>query len=449
MLESPTGADGQSPGESHFGGAERVPALAGSDRASEAPAVTSPKVSPPVLAKRLVVVTGAVHHRSGGAIHSYTPYEREVDAWAHLFGEVRILAPVSTEAPGASTSPFRAPNVSLIGVPPTGGEHLADKLRQAMAMPRLAVRLAGEIRRADAVHVRCPSNLGLLGVVLAPRLSEQVHAKYAGSWSPFPAEPWSSRLQRRLLTSRWWNGPVSAYGRRHEDPDWVAESFSAALSSTQLADRPPCRPRVDGEPLRVLFVGRLSVPKRVDAVLRAVAAARDASVDCRATIVGDGPERLALADLATHLGLARVVEFRGAMTTDEVLDAYRDHHVLALVSDSEGWPKALIEAMAFGLVVIGSDQGLVPRIVAGGRGFTVPPGDAAEVGDLLVRLAQDDCLRVKVGSEASSWAGGYTLERFADDLSHLLTSHWSAPRRRPLNRLPRFRRGTEPSQRRR
>ncbi len=58
-----------------------------------------------------------------------------------------------------------------------------------LLLPPMIWQLIACLRRADAVHVRCPGNLGLLGVLIAPLFSRRLIAKYAGQWTGYPGKP--------------------------------------------------------------------------------------------------------------------------------------------------------------------------------------------------------------------------------------------------------------------
>lgn len=376
------------------------------------------------LAQRILVVSAVIHRRWRGRLYGYTPYVREVDAWSHLFNEVRIIGPVIDGPPPDDCAPFSSENVAIVDVPATGGDTLVAKAAQALRVPLLALHLIRQMNWADAIQVRSPSNLGVVALPLAPLFSQRLHCKYAGMWGAFDGEPFSSRFQRRILVSSWWRGPVSVYGPASTDPPKVHDSFSTALTKAQLAVPRPTDDRPAGSPARVLFVGRLSEAKNVDAVIRAVTNLEQSGVRCTLEVIGDGPMRAALEALVAETELGDAVTFRGALPVDEVLSAYRRSDFLALVSESEGWPKVIVEAMAFGVVVIGNDRGLVPRIVEDGRGYSIPPGDAQSLARVITDLVGDPQVRRLVADRASTWARPFSLEYFADDLRRLLDESW-------------------------
>ncbi len=98
---------------------------------------------------------------------------------------------------------------------------------------------------------------------------------------------------------------------------------------------------------RVLFVGRLSKEKNVDLLIRSCKRAK-----IGLSVVGDGPEKDSLIQLADRLSAD--VDFTGIVPNNLIPDIINEFRIFALVSNYEGNPKALIEAMACGRAVIGT-----------------------------------------------------------------------------------------------
>lgn len=377
----------------------------------------------------LAVVSHVVHHRWQGRVHAYTPYARELDLWASMVDRLTIVAPVRLGEPPDDTSPFVADNITLAPQIEAGGDDRRAKLAQLARLPAMVLGVDRAIRGADAVQVRCPGNLGLIGAVLAPVRSRRVMAKYAGQWRGFAGEPRAWRLQRAILRSRWFRGPVLAYGPAEADRRHVVPAFSTAVDAAALAraattaESRGSRRRSDG--LRVLFVGRLTAAKHVGPVIEAVRSVAATGTPISLRIVGDGPERTslqALADRCRADGVA--IDLIGAVDQEEVFDEYAAADVLVLASASEGWPKAIVEAMAFGVVCIGNDSGMVPSILGEGRGFTVRPGDAAAVAEVLGSLAADADELGRRADASADWASRFSLEEFEREMRRVLALAW-------------------------
>lgn len=382
-------------------------------------------MSPP---RTLTIVTAAPHFEWQGRLWSHAPYVREIDLWAHLFDHVRIVGPTEPGPPTGDCIPFESPGLELTGVPPTGGDELVDKVRQVLLLPLLIWRVVRAVRASDAAHVRCPGNIGLLGVLVVPLVSRRMVAKYAGQWNGFPGEKWTVRLQRAVLSSPWWRGPVTVYGDWPDQPRHVVPFFTSVLSGDQVAQARRHRraPRRAGE-LRLLYVGRLSGPKNVGAIVRATAALCRRGLSVRCSIVGDGAERDALEQLARDEGVDHLVTFTGAVGMDAVLAQYEQADTLVLVSQSEGWPKAVAEAMAFGLVCVGSARGMLPQMLGEGRGVVVPPEDLDALVDALHAIARDPAHADAMAARAAAWGQRHSLEKLEAALADLLTQWWGAP----------------------
>lgn len=377
--------------------------------------------------RRLLIISHVVHYQHGGRLYAYAPYAREIDIWADLFPEVEIAAPCRHQPPPADTTAFTRANIQVSPQPETGGDTLQAKARQLLQLPQLLYSLSLAMAKAGAIHVRCPGNLGLLGVLLAPLFSRRRVAKYAGQWTGYPGEPLTVRLQRSMLRSRWWGAPVTVYGRWPDQPAHVIPFFTSMLTAEQMAQaQRAAENKKTATPLRILFVGRLSTAKNVATILSALAALQSRDIPALCTIIGDGPEMANLRRQAQQLAIDDRVHFAGSVEFEEVLDYYGQADVLVLVSESEGWPKAITEAMAFGLVCIGSDRGLVPEILGEGRGITIPPGDVEALAGALCRVAQCPEEATAMSARAAAWSRYYSLEGLREALQELLAEHWDA-----------------------
>lgn len=105
-------------------------------------------------------------------------------------------------------------------------------------------------------------------------------------------------------------------------------------------------------PLRVIYTGRLVALKNVPAALHAVARAKGAGANIELVLVGDGPERQNLELLASLLGIKDNVQFRGAISHEQVIVELQRSDVYLFPSLKEGGVWSLMEAMSVSLPVI-------------------------------------------------------------------------------------------------
>ena len=378
--------------------------------------------------QKLVIVSHVTHYRAAGRLYAYAPYAREIEIWADLFDEIVIAAPSREQEPPGDCAPISRANVRIAPQRELGGETLGAKIKLALATPLMAWELCMAMRRADAIHVRCPGNLAVLGTVLAPLFSKKLVAKFAGQWSSGPDEPWSTRFQRSVLSSSWWHGPVTVYGRWPNQPAHVIPFFNSALTEEQLTRARLAISRRPPDNLRhVLFVGRLSRAKNVDILLEALGQLRREGASFTATIAGEGPQLPSLQKLTADLGLSDVVEFTGGVSFETIIELLERSGILVLASETEGWPKAIVEAMAFGLVTVGSQIGLVPEIMGEGRGLMVKPRDVEALSDTLRRVLAAPEQYAEMRARAAAWASHYSIESLRESLRSLLAENWSLP----------------------
>jgi glycosyltransferase involved in cell wall biosynthesis len=379
----------------------------------------------PPFRERLVIVSNVVHYRAGGKFWAYAPYAREIEMWADLFDSVLIAAPCRDEKPLGDCVPIARGNVEMAPQREAGGDTLVAKLKLAGALPKIVWELASAMRQGDAVQIRCPSNLGLIGSVIAPLFAKHRVAKYAGQWNNTPQDGLGLRFQRFMLRSRWWGSPVTVYGDWPGQPAHIIPFFNSALTDSQLHQAGASAKNRSVDQLRhVVFTGRLTRAKNVDVLLKALGRISAEGISFTASILGDGPELSPLKKLTAELKLESRVEFLGGVEFDKVVEVLGRSGVLVLASQTEGWPKALVEGMAFGLVAIGSDVGLVANILGENRGFVVPPGDVDALANVLREVLSQPEKYADMRSHAATWAGRYSIEYLRDSLQALLARSW-------------------------
>ncbi|MDT7707624.1 MAG: phosphatidylinositol alpha 1,6-mannosyltransferase [Pseudonocardiales bacterium] len=184
------------------------------------------------------------------------------------------------------------------------------------------------------------------------------------------------------------------------------------------AERYHAAPEEPGAVPTVLFVGRMDQEKRVDELIRAMAAL-PAHVPAALELVGDGPERGAWTGLVESLGIGHRVRFRGFVSEDELLEAYAHASVFCMPGIAELQSLATLEAMASGTPVVAADAMALPHLVRPGRnGWLYTPGDVPELTTRLTALLADPALRRRMGHASldivAEHAIGATLDTFED-----------------------------------
>lgn len=148
-----------------------------------------------------------------------------------------------------------------------------------------------------------------------------------------------------------------------------------------------------------VFVGRLVDLKRVDLLLRAWSVREREARDAYLIVLGDGPERRSLEQLASDLKLEHV-RFEGA--TEDVIPYLHAADVLVHPSSVEGLSLALLEGMATGLPAVASDLPQNQAVVRDGEnGLLFAVEDAEQLADRLLQMCSDP-LRARLGRSAAA-----------------------------------------------
>ncbi|SVD66774.1 uncharacterized protein METZ01_LOCUS419628, partial [marine metagenome] len=115
-------------------------------------------------------------------------------------------------------------------------------------------------------------------------------------------------------------------------------------------------------------------------------------------VVGGGESRMALEAEANRLGLK--VNFLGCLPNDQLAKIYQSHKIYILCSRFEGNPKTLLEAMACGCAVIGTDVPGIKEVICHEESGLVVKESAESLRTAILLLCQDRHLRYNLGQRA-------------------------------------------------
>ena len=173
-----------------------------------------------------------------------------------------------------------------------------------------------------------------------------------------------------------------------------------------VGQRPPRDGGQAADPVMILSVGRAVRKKGFDILLQALAILKPAYAT-RFVHVGGGEELADLKSLAATLGLSHLIDWKGALAQDEVLELYRKADIFALAcrisadGDRDGLPNVLLEACSQRLVCVSTDISGVPELLSDGEnGRVVEPENPQAFADALAGLIRDPALRHKLGDAA-------------------------------------------------
>jgi hypothetical protein len=351
------------------------------------------------------------------------PYQ--MMALAPLFDRLTIAAPVVGGAEISGLTAIRGPNIVVAPLPLPRHVGWRRKIQMAWWVPRNLPRLVRLMRGVDAVHVAVPGDIGFVGLALALILGKRVFARHCGTWghSATVADRLLMRLLRRIATGR---AVVFATGGGSSPPDpGVSWIFSTTLSERELGKMTGATAWDGMSPLRLAVVARLDAPKNVRAAIEGLSLLGQSLSTSTLEVIGDGPERGPLEALAAQRGVRERVRFHGNVSHADVLRILSSCHLFVFPTRvAEGFPKAVLEALACGLPVIAPPVSVIPDLLGDGAGLLLPETTAEAVRTGIDRLTSDPDALAAMARRTRPVAARFTLEAWRERIGERLEERW-------------------------
>jgi len=321
--------------------------------------------------------------------------------------EVLVAAPVSWRPRGEA--PHRA-GVRVLRVPGVPLPRYPDLTLSLPFAPQVVREVAAF--RPDVIHLVTEYSLGLTGLQTAVTLGVPALASFHTNiprYLPYYGFAWAGEACWQYL--RWFHNQTAATfcpsetNRREltERGFRNVRVWPRGVDTAQFAPAARCRDGGDRavEPLRLLYVGRLTPEKDLPVLFEAYELLRGrGGHTLRLTLVGDG----------AYSGVMRArapsdATFAGYLEGQALSDAYAAADVFVFPSRSETLGNVVLEALASGLPVVGvRDGGTLENVRDGENGILCAPGDAGAFADGIQRLAADPPLRSRLARNARAWA---------------------------------------------
>jgi len=369
---------------------------------------------------------------AGGRWVSYGGFPAQMQTLRRLFDDMTLVIVRAAVRDGGMPLPDDALVVPLRS--PVG----VDLRRKISVMAHLGYywrEIGRAVRAADLVHAPVPGDIAYLGLLAAALRRKRLLALYNGSWTPNTQTTLMNRVTRmtmRLLARR--GGVMLAVGDGERPPargmSWL---FATSLSQCELASGRPNLERGLSQPPRMVYAGRLSVEKGVPVLLGALARLRTAGGAPlpRLTLVGDGPQRPALEALVRDLQLVDLVTFAGQLDRTNLAAALAAADFCVHPSFTEGYCKAWLDAMAYGLPVLTSEVGAAHAVVGpdGARGWLVVPGDEEALAARLRAVLTEPMDWAALRRRCRAYAEARTLESWGEAMADACARRWELGRR--------------------
>lgn len=171
----------------------------------------------------------------------------------------------------------------------------------------------------------------------------------------------------------------------------------------------------------VALIAKLLVQKRPLLFVEAAKRIHQQTPDIRFTIIGDGHLREQVVEKIESFGLTDTFALLGQR--NDIPELLNHIDVLLLVSDWEGMPNVLLEAMSVGVPIVTTDGGDSRKLVEeSGAGYVVPVGDVESITAQAVHLLENDSLRQEMGQKGTTYAQDFSIGAMVGRYRELYTN---------------------------
>lgn len=368
---------------------------------------------------KLAVITHILHKQKNEEYYSYEPYIREMNLWFKYASDVIIVAPLSKDSITKIESKYLKDTISFKTIPQISFLSFLMTLKSFLNMPFIVFRILNAMDAADHIHLRSPGNIGLIGCILQiffPKKPKTV--KYAGNWDPNAAQPWSYKWQKKILSNARLskNIKVLVYGEWDGQTKNIVSFFTASFSKTEKINSI----KKITSPYKFVFVGTLNEGKRPFFTIKLIENLLKMRIPVSLEMYGNGVMKQELEEYITINNLDPFIKLMGNQNLKIVKKAYCNSHFLILASKSEGWPKAIAEAMYFGCIPIATNISCVDWMLDyGKRGILIEP-DVESATRMIEDKLSDISKLQEMSENAMEWSQQYTLEYFDEAIKSVI-----------------------------
>ena len=368
---------------------------------------------------KFLIITHVIHTKLNDKYFAYSPYVREMNIWLKHVDEVEIVAPLSNFKTTDIDLDYQHKKIRFSKIPEIEFTSLSKTITSLFKIPKILYSIFIACKHADHIHLRCPGNIGLLGSlvqILFPKKNKT--AKYAGNWDPKSKQPFSYRIQKKILSNTFLskNIEVLVYGNWKNQTKNIKSFFTASYSSNEIE---ASIIKDYSKVINIMFVGSLVEGKRPLLCVQIIEELNKKGIDARLDVFGEGILKQNLQDYIIENNLASIIKLNGNVTKSVLKEAYKKSHFLILPSKSEGWPKAIAEAMFFGVIPIATNVSCVGWMLdEGRRGILIDEDLKKSVNKIVNSINNDNLVSMSVASQ--QWSQNYTLDVFEKEIKKTL-----------------------------
>ena len=364
----------------------------------------------------LLIISHTEHYKNNnGDIIGWEPTVREIDFLSNLFDRVYHIAPLYNKAPHKANIKYSSNKVIFVPIKPKGGKGIVNKVKIVFYMPYIIYKIIQLAEKCTFIHFRAPTNMGLFVLPLLlfyPKKRKWV--KYAGNWKQNNI-PISYYIQRWWLSKNILQSTVTINGRWKKQKKHLISFLNPCIDEKELISaRKIAQSKNFSKKLNICFVGRLDQNKGIDKLIDTLTVINGFKKIESVNIVGGGSSIIRENLLLNNIH----INYLGWLNRQELNKVYEISHIIILPTRSEGFPKVIAEAAAFGCIpVVTNIEPINHYIIHKQNGLLIKDLSVFNIKKCILEVDRGEYNLKKISLRAIKLATEYTFENYTKKIS--------------------------------
>jgi glycosyltransferase involved in cell wall biosynthesis len=361
---------------------------------------------------KLTIVSHTPHYyNSNKEICGWGPTILEVNSLLRTFDTIDHIAPLHKGKNPNSSICYISSKIRFIPLKETSGKGILSKVNSILKIPSNLWQIHSHIGDSDLIQYRGPTGIGLYFIpYLAVRSKPKRWFKYAGNWIENNS-PITFRIQRWMMNANLAKCYVTINGKWPNQKPHLLSFENPCLTNEEIISGGIFASQKKFEKdLIMCFVGSLEPFKGALRAVKALINSRNTRIS-KFIIIGDGTDKIEIEKLSINANIK--IEVRGFLDRIAISEVYKSAHLIILPSESEGFPKVIAEASAYGCIPIVSDVSSIGQYINSNNGFLMKDSSIETISNNLTMLESSPNLSL-LSRNVQSIAKLFTFEYYND-----------------------------------
>ncbi len=352
---------------------------------------------------------------------AFEPVVREVEHLAKLVNSVDWIGYHAKKTSLRNHKIPNSTNINLLPMERSGGDSFLKKVQILFYFPIYFLNIAKIINKNDIVYLRGPSVPALLAIFISFFKKNKIYLyKYAGGWE-LKNIPLSYNFQRWILNKQ--NNILTIVSFSSKNSKYIFEMPNPCLNKKDIKNGYlSMKDKNKYKRINVCFVGRCEKSKGIFEVLETLNILSNNDIIRNCFIVGSG--KLQYLNTRLNKKAKKLTTFCGVLTRSQLNRIYSKSNFILLPSKSEGFPKVLAEAAAYGCIPVVSKLPGVEKILKHNQeGLILNDTNPSHIAELLTRTSINENEVRRLAKKAHFWSLKFSYEVFIDNFNKILKRH--------------------------